>query len=57
MKILLLLPLICTAFVLQRVWFTDNNMKLGSKLVWSVAALLFNFLTLIAFLIAQPHKK
>lgn len=55
-KLLALIPIICTAYVLHRVWFTGRNMSTGAKLLWSVAAILFNFLTLIAFVVSNPGK-
>jgi hypothetical protein len=56
MKLFALIPLLCSAFVLHRVWFTGRKISTGGKLLWSVAAVLFNFLTLIAFLISNPGK-
>jgi hypothetical protein len=57
MKLLAIIPILCAAYVLYNTLFTKNSMSTTSKLLWSLCAIIFNFLTLIAFLIAQPNKK
>lgn len=48
-NILYILGIICAVWVIYQVWAVNTKLSVGSKLIWTIFAILFNIITAVVY--------
>jgi len=49
--------LICTIWVLYEVWAVNKSLSTGAKVLWTLAAIFFGFISAIAYYFFEKSRK
>ncbi|NCB19652.1 MAG: hypothetical protein EOM61_08545 [Bacteroidia bacterium] len=48
-KLIGLIGIVCAIWVIYEVWANHKSMSVGEKILWTIAAIIFNIITAIVF--------
>lgn len=48
-----IVALICAVWVIYQVWTVNRSLSSGSKIIWTICAVLFSIITAIVYLIVK----